>query len=326
MLVLNWKRLVNGEFTNKSMLIDNVNEELLPSSVAAAIKLVNSNPSVAILSTWDGTKTFKEFDIPKRKEGYRHIKAPVGVYKYSQAFAMRYLRDKVRLAESEFAYGFVRHKTCKGAVSLHQQNGSNWFLKLDIKDFFPSISKDMIINAFKQNANSSLLSEEVMDKFADLFTDETGHLTQGCISSPYIANVVLSMFDAQIYQYCYKHHIIYTRYADDMCFSSVRTFDYWELIGEVLKLLPEGLNLNREKTTYKSKAGSCIILGIHYNAEGNLTVGYRKKHELKVIAHKWDELSWEERGHWIGMKTYYKTIEPEYFSKPCFDIISWENR
>lgn len=85
MLVLNWKRLVNGEFTNKSMLINNVNEELLPSSVVAAIKLVNSNPSVAILSTWMELKHSKSLiflNVKRDTDTSKHQSVCTNIHKH----------------------------------------------------------------------------------------------------------------------------------------------------------------------------------------------------------------------------------------------------
>lgn len=317
-----------GTYSNHSYLIDesDIDYDRIPNNIKSYAKAINNDVSVAVLSIWDKTKPFKEFDIPKRKEGYRHIKAPVGVYKYAQAYAMRYLRDKLRITESQYAYGFVRRKSCYGAVSEHHKNESNWFLKLDIADFFPCISAELIRTAIKDNVNGTLLNDEAIDALVYTFTDETGHLTQGCISSPYIANIVLSKFDCIIGEYCARNKIIYTRYADDMCFSSKYDFDFSAVIKRVRAELPSGLNIKDTKTKYGSKAGVNVILGIHYNAQGNLTVGHQAKHNMKLVAHNWSKLSWEERGHYIGLKTYYKTIEPEYFSNPRFDIISWENR
>lgn len=328
MKVLSYKKLIGTEYKVSSFLIDadDIKPLAIPSNVMTYIKTLNENPEVAILSTWDGTKPFKEFDIPKRKEGYRHIKAPVGVYKYAQAYAMRYLRDKVRIVESEYAYGFVRKKSCKSAVEQHHSNNSNWFLKLDIENFFPSITEDMIIQGIASTVNGSFIRPDRLVQLADLFVDETGHLTQGCISSPYIANIVLEKFDVLLGQWCKSKGIVYTRYADDMCFSSYYQFDPVAVIKQVMQWLPWGLTLKTAKTKFGNKSGVNIILGIHYNAQGNLTVGHVAKHNMKLVAHNWEKLSWEERGHYIGLKTYYKTIEPEYFSQPRFDIIDWSNR
>ena len=175
-------------------------------------------------------------------------------------------------------------------------------------------------------AQFSIIPEETIDAMIDVLVDETGHLTQGCISTPYIANIYMTRFDYELTNYCERFGLTYTRYADDLQISSPEPIKKQALtifIKELLQKYYKCITLNEEKTQTRSYRGHNYLLGICYNAEQNLTVGHDKKHIMKVIAHKVEVGDTEgiDIPHWKGVLSYYTMIEPQYFRQSRFNAL-----
>lgn len=101
-----------------------------------------------------------------------------------------------------------------------------------------------------------------------------GYTAQGFPTSPIIANIVLRGFDETMTEYCDEHGITYTRYADDLCFSS-KTHNKFELKSliqtKVYRLLwAYGFTPNKNKTNWKSFAGRLKVCGIVVNEKLSL--------------------------------------------------------
>ena len=295
----------------------NPNEE-----IATAIANANNNPDVywalgldylSILK--NKAAHYRSFQIPKRDGSMRDIKTPTGNLKVIQKNICYLMKSELKILPHDCCHGFVKHRKCLSAMQRHQENGSMWFLKLDIKNFFPSISSGLIYETFKTLPQTASLTPNVRRLLVDLLTDETGHLTQGCISSPYIANLVLMEFDYKFSTWCAENNLTYTRYADDMCISSRVKFKVGPVVNEVKSLLPPGLHINKEKTKLTSFNQENVFLGLHYNQNKDITVGYKTKHLMKVIDHKASlgQIPFEERSLWKGRLAYYSSIEPDYF-------------
>ena len=266
-------------------------------------------------------RTYREFDIPKRNGKVRHIKTPVGDLKPLQAWVKNYFQKDLAIMPHNCCHGFEKGRNCHTALKVHQANSSEWFMKLDIADFFPSITTSILYNSLRNIANCSKLDNTELDVIVSLLVDETGHMTQGCISSPYFSNLVLLEFDNKFTMWCNKRGLVYTRYADDMIVSSADSFAYRTVEHKVVELLPAGLRLNRDKTQYRNYKWHNFNLGLCYSQDKKITCGKDMKNLFKVIAHKLqlgDETI--DTVLWKGRFNYYASIEPEYFSQPRFDI------
>lgn len=110
------------------------------------------------------------------------------------------------------------------------------FLRVDLKNFFHSISDDLLRDVFKTyftdekindtskqqviDAFINLISLEVTDEFENKSFTNKFILPMGFKTSPAISNIVFRKLDFIIEEFCFKHKITYSRYADDMLFSS----------------------------------------------------------------------------------------------------------
>lgn len=265
---------------------------------------------------------YTEFRIPKHSGGYRSIHAPVASLKQLQKEILVFLFQDCKLLCNNAVHSYVKHRNCKTAIEAHQKTGARWFLKLDIKDFFDSCMYEPVLQALRNIHPLSLLSEQqIRTIFCLCFLD--GKLPQGAPTSPMLSNLYLQDFDYMVTKQFPSY--TYTRYADDLLFSSTTAFVYNDIAQEVTALLPQGLIIKHQKIRYGSCNGSNWNLGLMYNKDREITVGYRNKHAIKNRIHNlftskpeegtpefvvWLRSLWELK----GVLNYYTFIEPDYFN------------
>ena len=139
---------------------------------------------------------------------------------------------------------------------LHPHIFSKKFLRLDIKKFFHSINerdvKEQISDYFGNELHSGkALSSLIHNVFFVKDNESNNFIPIGFPASPSIANIVFRKIDIQIQKLCDNFQILYTRYSDDMLFSSdsknMVHSDYFE--NEISLLISQlGLKLNSRKT------------------------------------------------------------------------------
>ena len=116
-----------------------------------------------------------------------------------------------------------------------------------------------------------------------------------------------------------KQRYVYTRYADDILISAKEKFDYQlvvELIKGIFKDTP--LSIKDEKTRFGSSAGRNWNLGIMYNKDNKLTVGHKKKRQIKDNIYSFikfkDNFDLEDCWWLQGNISWLRSVEPEYTS------------
>ncbi len=152
----------------------------------------------------------------------RHIVAPNSELKAVQSCINRLVQ--VLYEPHECATGFIRGQSVKSNAERHL--GSICMLNIDMKDFFPSITKDRVRRALKEELSEQILSAEVRNMICSLCTIPTPDggevLPQGAPTSPVLSNIVLKRLDRRIAAFAEAHGYNYTRYADDITFSHNR--------------------------------------------------------------------------------------------------------
>lgn len=270
---------------------------------------------------------YHKFFIPKASGGFREINAPIDELKELQREIVYQLSHVPGLRlpvvhAHDTAYAYVPKRSTKHALQEHQKNGSNWFLKLDIKDFFPSCTTEVVAT---QLLKIYPLCYMLPTQLLEILSVCTLHnaLPQGAPTSPFLTNLLMLPIDKAISDYTYnlnrKRHI-YTRYADDLLISAREEFDWREMQDKINSILsPYGFKIKQEKTRYGSKAGRNWNLGIMLNKDNNLTLGH--KHKQRMRAAVFNFLKDAEAGNFwdieqtqilIGQLSYLKSIEPNY--------------
>jgi len=177
-------------------------------------------------------------------------------------------------------HSFVKGRSILTHAKVHR--GKKYILRVDLKNFFPSISKDHVFKLMQSIGFTKEVSKTITR--ITCFQDS---LPQGAATSPYISNLVFKKLDFQIQALCKskKWHIHYSRYADDLTFSKGGLFDYLEFIEELKKILePHGFNINQSKTLWMPYNHRQMITGIIVNDGFNIP--RRSLKRLRSVLHQ----------------------------------------
>lgn len=264
--------------------------------------------------------SYTDYRIPKASGGYRTISAPNEQLKSIQREVANLL-ERLGTTAHDAAYAYTPQRTCKDAIIKHQQANNQWFYKFDIKDFFPSCSINILKNNLKYIYPFCYFSEEILNKIIELAT-RNGSLPQGSPLSPLLSNVLLTPFDFMMTFSMRPFKGVYTRYADDIIISTAHKhqLDFIQrIIKSHLKEISTDFKINTEKSRCGSIKGSNWNLGLMLNADNNITIGHKKKMELKAKINNFI-FDFTNRNYWSiidtqvlqGELNYFKTIEPEY--------------
>lgn len=266
---------------------------------------------------------YTTFYIPKHNGGLREINAPTEQLMQDLREMKNIFQYELKVLYHNTAYAYVPTRNILKALQVHQKNNSRWFLKLDIKDFFPSCNQDFVVKQLRQIYPFCMWSEEIIKSFIWVcFRDN--ELPQGTPMSPMLTNLIMIPFDYAMQQYAYDNHLTYTRYADDILISSYNDFN-WQQVQAGVNLIFQNLRMpftiKTEKTRYGSSAGRNWNLGLMYNKDNRITVGYRNKKKYKAMLNnlfkditEHNEWTKDELYYFQGITSYYTSVEPEYFN------------
>lgn len=268
---------------------------------------------------------YTTFKIPKNSGGYRTIEAPDTELKTVLKMVKDIMQNDCQIIPHNAAFAYIPKRSTVDALKKHQYNKSRHYLHLDLKDFFTSCDAEFIHKQLKQIFPFSYLydfedGKELLTKVVNLALYK-GHLPQGTPLSPYLTNLLMVPIDYALNNLCKqrnKQHFVYTRYADDIDISSVYEFDYKKLLKEIEQILQKQtpLKINYKKVHYGTTAGQNWHLGLIINKENKISIGNRRKRELKVTLlnyckHKAD-WSKEDKQSFRGELAYFRNIEPDY--------------
>lgn len=131
----------------------------------------------------------------------------------------------------------------------------------DLEKFYPSIKFKMVKDTFVSCGHSKTLSVDlaILTTYGHSNSRHNAYLPQGTKTSPILANLYFLKTDRALQVFCEANEIIYTRFVDDLTFSSHRCFKdkQTEIINIILS---SGIKINRQKTHYK--IGSIEITGV----------------------------------------------------------------
>jgi RNA-directed DNA polymerase len=166
----------------------------------------------------DKESFYSEFYIPKGN-GVRKlssIEKDSRLYKIQRNLKNNFL-DNIPIPDN--AKGFVTGSSYKDFLIPHINK--KYFLRLDIKNFFENISSSLVKEVF--NEYFKLDNSQDRDNLLNLFTELVtlnDSIPQGGVSSPSVSNIAFRRLDIRISRYCKINNIVFTRYADDLLFSS----------------------------------------------------------------------------------------------------------
>jgi hypothetical protein len=261
---------------------------------------------------------YKHYTIPKASGGVRHIDEPEEELKELQKQIVTTMQS-AEINTTHWAYAYVPNRCAINMAEQHQS--SNWVLKIDLKNFFPSINRQLLKTQLMKNYHIDKISEYLnIDNLITiaLLNDQ---LPQGSPLSPYLSNLVMVEFDWILRNRLPKNQI-YTRYADDMIISSVTNMSKQAIVSVVETILTEQYNnqikINYSKVKMQKNTRRLYIVGVKLNKDNELTFGHEKKKKLKLDlynlfkAYEQNTACKEEAQELLGLFTYMKQIEPDY--------------
>ena len=145
-------------------------------------------------------------------------------------------------------------------------------------------------------------------------------LSIGAPSSPVISNFILYELDEFLFQLCKIKSINYSRYADDLTFSTNlknNLFDLPEIVEIKLLQLYEGaINLNKSKTTFSSKARNRHVTGLVLTNDGKISIGRAKKRFIKHLIHQFIMGKLDEKAisYVSGYLNFINDVEPSFIN------------
>ncbi|APA82882.1 reverse transcriptase family protein [Francisella tularensis] len=271
---------------------------------------LNSKKKLATLLYTDIANIKKCLANPKRYRNFekpiankvRSFEPPVGLNKkiHTRIFQLLTRIDDI----PEYLHSGVKGRSYVTNAKQHQL--SQYFLKMDIKDFYPSTGKDKVFLFFYEYLQCS---PDVANMLALLLTNKNltngRHLVQGsCVSQILSFYCNKEMFD-EVYKYSKERNITFTLYVDDLSFSSSQNFDAKEIIKQVSKILHRnGYKVKSSKTKY-SKIGN--ITGVIVK---NTKLLVRNRTHEKI--HRLQNKDSKKAKQIIGQARY---IEPTFYTK-----------
>ncbi len=233
---------------------------------------------------------YTEFSIPK-KDGVREICAiekGTALARIQESLLRNFL-EKLPLPVP--AVGFVPGKNYIDFLKPHI--GKRYFLRVDIKDFFGTIKESHIRTYLEEFFANNC--KDCIDYIVSLCLLDN-KLPQGAITSPAISNISFVRTDQRILKYCqsftsvyvsskkYTENIVYTRYADDLLFSSdIMDFSKERFfLGMIRKILKESGFVTNEKKTH---FGYREISLSGYVLSQNIHLSRKKLYSINKVIH-----------------------------------------
>lgn len=224
---------------------------------------------------------YTSFEIPKKSGGQRLINAPNKELKLIQRRLANELYEyHTRLNKDKQINGvsqaFEKGKSIFTNAKIHRKK--RFIINVDLENFFDNIHFGRVRGYLIKNKDFQL-SEEVATVIAQL-TCFKGSLPQGAPTSPIISNYICNIFNLRIIKLAKKYKLNYTRYADDLTFSTNEKYfmENWEDFMENLKKEVEraGFHLNEKKTRISYEDSRQEVTGVIVNKKISIKREYYK--------------------------------------------------
>jgi len=234
------------------------------------------------------------FSIPKRSGGKRLIMAPKRRLKAIQRKLLALLVEKFPLHES--AHAFRRGRNVRTGAEPHV--GKAIVLRLDLKDFFPSVTvarvRGLLIAygySFPVATTLAVLMTEAERQpvavDGKVYHVPVGlrHCVQGAPTSPGLCNVITLRLDRRLSGLAKKLGFAFTRYADDLTFSGAadRTAVQKLRVAATRIITEEGFTVNVEKTRAATQSSRQTVTGVVVNK--TLGLSRQERRRLRAMAH-----------------------------------------
>lgn len=271
---------------------------------------------------------YRQFAIKKKSGGTRTITAP-----RNRSFMMMLQAVneifKAIYTPSDYAMGFTEGRSVVNNASVHK--GQNYIFNIDLKDFFPSIEQPRVWKRLQLKPFN--FPKPIANLLAGLCAmrmqkeDENGQkqykyvLPQGAPTSPIITNMICDNLDRRLAGLARRFGLRYTRYADDITFSSMH-YVYapkGDFRTELQRIISEqGFVINTDKTRLQKIGARQEVTGIIVSQKLNVMQKYVR--DIRNLLYIWDRYGYsvalskflpkytKEKGHVKNRKADFTNV------------------
>lgn len=265
---------------------------------------------------------YKVYQVPKKSGmGMRTIAQPARELKRVQLMVIRELLGSLPIHKAAHAY--TRDRGIRTNAEQHRQG--TYLLKIDFENFFPSI-RPCDLRAHVCQHVPDRFSDADMSALERLLFWAPKEIKQLCLSigapsSPFLSNTILHPLDCRLQAIADSSGVTYTRYADDLTFSTSSP----NKLHAIVDAMPDALagvpyptlRINSNKTIHTSKRYRRLVTGITLTPTGQLSIGRDRKRLIRSMVHRatHSELTTEELQKLRGLLAFAHDLEPTFASK-----------
>lgn len=264
--------------------------------------------------------SYKRYTIPKKSGGYRTIYHPSKQTKALQYALIELLLREQRVHHTARAY--IRDNKSQLLNNVNPHRKFKYSLRIDFKEYFPSIKPNDLFNALIVEKKLTYEEETFITNIS--FINDKRHgksLAIGAPSSPMISNIVMRNIDEQMYEYAIRNEGVYTRYADDLIFSTNEKGmckEFYDFVKMVLdRTKSPKLTVNIEKTRFMSKGNKRMITGLIVTCNGEISIGRSNKRYIKKLIYDFmnGEIETSNIKYLKGYLSYILDVEPLFYNR-----------
>lgn len=231
---------------------------------------------------------YRQFCIEKKSGGIREIFTPNKRLK--EILKLLSFVLQCVFTSNGCSHGFIWNKSIVSNAKCHI--GQNYVYNIDLESFFPSIFLPRIINRLRYepfNLNNDKI--KLSNLIANLCCTNgknggLAFLPQGAPTSPVLSNIICERLDRKLKGLSKKFNIVYTRYADDITFSSKHNVYQSNslFVRELNKIVVEqNFNINSNKTRLQKRGYKQVVTGLIVNEKINVPIKFIK--ETRTLIH-----------------------------------------
>ena len=266
------------------------------------------------------TSRYSIFNIPKRAGGLRTISAPATALKIIQQKLNQVLLQVYSPKPCVHSFLLDRSIVSNAKVHLAKRNIFN----IDLEDFFPSINFGRVRGLFMGKPYNLCPTVSTILAQICCFNNQ---LPQGAPTSPIITNMICAQMDSQLIALAKANKCDYTRYADDITFSTnlrdfptalvtLNSLGQVEVGAELEQIITQnGFKINKNKIRLRGKNLRQQVTGIIVNRFPNV----RRKlvRQIRAMLHAWRKFGLEAAQEEFR-RQYDKKHRSEWKKNPSF--------
>lgn len=230
--------------------------------------------------------SYRQFHIPKKSGGVHTITAPDGELK-DVMLTLAFILSELYIPTPE-AMAFISGRSIVENASQHI--GQNYVLNLDLSDFFTSITANMVEHNLVKLGIAPLVARDIASICTYPMVNNhhvVNVVPQGAPTSPVISNICAMTLDNRLSGLARRFHLTYTRYADDITFSSNHNVYQKDgaFMEELSRIIAEcHFTINPKKTHLQKRGSRQEVTGLTVGQKTNVSRKYIKN--LRVLIHR----------------------------------------